>query len=132
VTRRSPTRQFRYPSAITVAAVIAMIAGVSVGTWQPWLLVLLVIPAAIAVWSWRAGTDVDPDGLTVRAALGQRRLPWSQVAGLETGADGRVAAVLSSGGRVTLTAVNPAELPQLVEAAGGHLSSAQIGSNPAS
>jgi Bacterial PH domain len=127
VKRRPPTRQFRYPSAITVGAVIAMIAGLSVATWQPWLLVLLLVPLAIAVWSWRAGTDVDPDGLTVRAALGRRRLPWSQVVGLETGADRRVSAVLSSGGRVALTAVKPTEVPHLVEAAGGRLGPAQVG-----
>lgn len=122
-----PTQKFRHPSAITVAAVIAMIAGISVATWQPWLLVLLAIPLAIAVWSWRAGTDVDADGLTVRAALGRRRLAWSQVAGLETGSDGRVVAVLSSGGRVALTAVKAVQVSQVVEAAGGQLDPAQVG-----
>ena len=110
--------RFRHSSAITVAGLIAAIAGISVATWQPYLLVVLVIPLSVSLWSWRAGTDVDPDGLTVRAALGRRRLPWSTVAGIQ--ADGkRVVAIRASGGRVVLTAVAPADLPRVVAAAGG-------------
>jgi hypothetical protein len=119
--RPRPAHRFRHSSAITVAGVLATIAGISVGSWQPYLLVLLVIPLAISVWSWRAGTDVDAEGLTVRAALGRRRLPWSRVVGLEVDARRHVEAVLDSGGRVVLTAVTPADLPRLVEAAGGQL-----------
>src|SRR5262245_56068778 len=71
-----PTVRFRRSSAVTVAAVIAMIAGLSLATWAPaYWLVLLVIPLAVAVWSWRSGTDVNRDGLTVKAALGRRRIP---------------------------------------------------------
>jgi hypothetical protein len=110
--------RFRHSSAITVAGVIAAIAGISVATWQPYLLVLLVIPLSVSLWSWRAGTDVDADGLTVRAAIGQRRLAWSSVAGIEPEGT-RVVAVLDSGGRVVLTAVNPTDLPTLLAAADG-------------
>jgi Bacterial PH domain len=118
VSRRPPGLRFRHNSAITVAAVIAVIAGISVATWQPLLLVLLVLPLGVAVWGWRAGTDVDADGISVRAALGRRRLPWSGVAALETDADRHVVAVLPSGGRLLLTAVTAADLPKLVAAAG--------------
>ena len=54
----------------------------TLGTWAPYLLPLLVIPLLVAVWGWRAGTDVGADGLTVRAALGNRRMPWSEVTGI--------------------------------------------------
>ncbi len=94
-----------------------MIAGSTVASWQPWLLVLLVVPLAVAVWSWRAGTDVDTDAVTVRAALGRRRVPWSQVSGLVV-EHGHVVAVLATGGRLTLTAVRPGDLPVVVAAAG--------------
>jgi hypothetical protein len=118
VKRAKNRERFRYSSAITVAGVIGAIAGISVATWQPYLLVLLVIPLSVSLWSWRAGTDVDADGLTVRAAIGQRRLPWSSVAAIVP-EGGRVVAILNSGGRVVLTAVNPAQLPLLLEMAGG-------------
>jgi PH (Pleckstrin Homology) domain-containing protein len=114
-------RRFRHSPAVTIAAVIAAIGWLSVATWQPYLLVLLLIPLGVAIWSWRAGTDVDADGITVRAALGHRRVPWSQVSGLETDQAGHVLAILSSGGRLTLTAVGTRDLPAVVAATGQRL-----------
>jgi Bacterial PH domain len=113
----APVR-FRRSSALTVAAIIVMIAGISVATWAPYLLVLLLIPFAVAVWSWRSGTDVDADGLTVRAAVGRRRIPWSDVSGLVADERGRVSAHLTSGGAVALPVVSAVDLPKIVAAAG--------------
>lgn len=114
----SPTTlRFRHSSALTVAAVVVMLVLISVLTWAPILLVLEVIPLAVALWSWRAGTDVTADGLTVRAVLGQRHVPWTGVAGLVTDDRDRVSAMLTSGGSVRLPAVSRADLPKLTEAA---------------
>lgn len=107
--------KYRHSSAITVAAIIMMIAGLSLGSWQPALLVLLVIPLAVAIWSWRAGTDVTAEAVTVRAALGQRRVPWAEIAALRPDEQGKVEAVLNSGNRITLTAVPLRDLPNLVK-----------------
>jgi hypothetical protein len=116
------TRQrFRYSSAISVAAVIVMISGISLATWAPYLLPLLIVPFAVAVWGWRAGTDADRQGLTVRGALGSRRLPWPSITGLVTDARGGVSAQLTSGTAVKLTAVTPADLTRLVAASGQDL-----------
>jgi hypothetical protein len=118
------TRQrFRYSSAITVAAVIVMISGLSLATWAPYFLPVLVVPLAVAIWSWRAGTDADTDGLTVRAALGSRRLPRPSVSGLVTDARGHVSAQLTSGKSVALPAVTSADLTRLVAASGQTLES---------
>jgi hypothetical protein len=95
-----------------------MIAGISLATWAPYLLVLLFIPFAVAVWSWRSGTDVDTDGLTVGAAVGRRRIPWSDVDGLVADERGRVSAHLSTGGAVPLPVVRAEDLPKIVAAAG--------------
>ncbi len=114
-------RRFRHNVAIPIAAVIALIAGISVASWQPVLLVLLVIPLAVAVWGWRAGTDVDTQGITVRAAVGSRRLPWPEVSGLEVDRDRHVVAVLAGGGRIVLTAVTPADLAGIVGVTGQRL-----------
>lgn len=109
--------RFRHNTALTVAAVVVMLTLISVLTWAPYLLVLEVIPFAVAIWSWRAGTDVNQDGLTVRALLGQRRIPWRDVSALLTDDRGRVSAQLSTGRAVPLPAVGPADLPRLTAAA---------------
>jgi Bacterial PH domain len=116
------TVRFRRSPATTLAAVVFMIAGLSVARWAPYLLILLVIPAVVAVWSWRTGTDADPAGLTVRALLGSRRIPWSDVAGLVTDDRGTVSAQLTSGRAVPLPAVGRADLPRVVGAAGEDIS----------
>ncbi len=113
--------RLRNSSATTVAAVIALIAGVSLATWAPYLLPLLLVPLVVAVWGWRAGTDADVRGLTVRAAFGSRRIPWSDVNGLVTDARGRVSAHLTSGKAVTLTAVSATDIPRIVAASGQDL-----------
>ncbi len=122
MSKAEPTLRFRRHSAITVAALITLISGVTLGTWAPYLLPLLVIPLLVAVWGWRSGTDVDAEGLTVRAALGRRRIPWAEITGIMLDSDGRPAARLSSGRFVTLPAVSPADLPRLVAASGHELS----------
>ena len=111
----------RHSSAISVAAVIMMIAMVSLATWAPYLLVLLVIPLVVAVWGWRSGTDADPDGLTVTALLGRRRIPWSDIAGFTHTSRRKVAARLAGGTAVDLPAVTTDDLPRLVAVAGTEL-----------
>ena len=92
-----------------------MIALISVATWQRYLLVLELIPLGVAIWSWRAGTDISATGITVRAALGRRKLPWSEIT--EIRATEPVQAVLASGAAVTLTAVPARDLPKLAAVA---------------
>lgn len=113
--------RFRHSAAITVAAVLAIIGGVSIATWAVWLLPLLLVPLAVAVWGWRAGTDVDATGVTVRAAFGRRTVPWSEITELTATGRGRVEARLTAGGVLTLTAVPASQLPQVVAASGSTL-----------
>jgi hypothetical protein len=110
-----PKMRFRRSSAATVAAIIVMIAGISVASWQPYLLILEVIPLAVAIWTWRAGTDVDAQGITVRAAIGHRNIPWAEIAELRPTGGNKVEAVLTSGGRIALTAVPADRLPAIVK-----------------
>jgi hypothetical protein len=120
--------RFRRSSAITVAAVITLLAGVSLFRWAPpYAAVLLLIPLGVAVWSWRSGTDADGAGLTVRAAVGRRRIPWSEVAGVIT-EDGQVSAQLTSGRAITLPAVGPADVGRLIAASGHGIGADSSGS----
>lgn len=116
------TARFRYHSALTVAAVIATISAVPLTAAGWYFALVALVPLAIAIWAWRAGTDADAGGLRVRALLGERRLSWTQVEALVPERRGRVVAVLSGGARVPLPAVTARDLPRLVAASGRQIS----------
>ena len=82
---------------------------------SPEPLPLLLVPLAVAAWAWRSGTDATPEGLTIRALFGRRRLPWARVAGFVP--EGRrVNAVLDGGAVLRLPAVTPGDVPALLVA----------------
>jgi hypothetical protein len=106
-------QKFRHNAAITIAAVVAFFGAVPLATSRAYLLPILLVPILIGIWGWRAGTDVSPAGLRVRALFGARLVPWSHVAGLAVQGRGRVYAVLTTGARVHLPAVGAADLPKI-------------------
>ena len=112
--------RFRYHTGIAIAGLIATFGAIPVATVRWYLAPILLVPLAVAVWGWRAGTDADPAGVTVRALFGRRRLPWSAIAGFAPERD-RVLAVLAGGGAVRLPGVAPTDLPRLVAASGQEL-----------
>jgi hypothetical protein len=114
--------KFRYNAAVTVAAIIAVIGGLPLATSAWFVAPILLVPLAIAVWGWRAGTDATINGVRVRALFGSRFLPWPKIDSLVVGERNRVFAHTSAGSVVRLTAVTPADLPTLVAASGEELS----------
>jgi hypothetical protein len=112
-------QKFRHSAAITIAAVVAFLGAVPLATSRVYLLPIVLVPILVGVWGWRAGTDVSPAGLRIRALFGSRLVPWSHVAAL-TPADrgrGQVYAVLTTGRRVRLPAVSATDLPKITEKA---------------
>lgn len=91
-------------------------------TLRWYLLPILLIPLLVGVWALRTGTDVNPEGLRLRALLGERWLAWSQVATLGTDHRGRAVAQLHDGRQVHLPAVRGTDLPRVVAASGQQLS----------
>jgi Bacterial PH domain len=106
-------QKYRHNAAITVAAVVAFFGAVPLATSRPYLLPILLVPTLIGIWGWRAGTDVSPAGLRIRALFGTRQVPWSQVSALVPADRGRVYAILTTGRRVRLSAVDAADLPKI-------------------
>ncbi|MER5453986.1 MULTISPECIES: PH domain-containing protein [unclassified Micromonospora] len=115
---RSDTTRFRHNQAILVAAIVATIGALPLAGARAYLLPVLLVPLAVAVWAWRAGTDADLGGLRLRALAGQRRIPWDQVAELGADPRGRAVARLDDGEQLLLPAVRREDLPRLVAAAG--------------
>jgi hypothetical protein len=112
-----PRIRFRYNAALAVAGVIATIGAVPLLGASPLFAPVLLLPLSVAVWGWRAGTDVDEGGLTIRALLAKRRIAWTQIDAL-TPDRRRVQARLANGRMITLPAVTKADLPRLVSASG--------------
>jgi hypothetical protein len=111
------TVKFRHNASIAIAGLVALFGAVPVATIRWYLAPILLVPLAVLVWGWRAGTDAGPDGLSIRALFGARRLPWTRISGfVPTGR--RVIAMLDGGGSIILPAVAPADLPRLLAASG--------------
>ncbi|MDG4802475.1 PH domain-containing protein [Micromonospora sp. WMMD980] len=118
---RADTVRFRHNQAILAAAIVAFIGALPLATARWWLLWVLLVPLAVGVWTWRAGTDADPRELRLRALVGQRRVPWTRVAELGGDSRGRAVARLDDGQLLTLPAVRATDLPRLVAATGQDL-----------
>jgi hypothetical protein len=87
------------------------------GAW----IVLYVFPAALLIGLMLAGSTATGTALTARWAGGWTRLAWDQVQQLEFAGQRWAVAVTTDGRRVTLPGVRPADLPRIVQAAGGRL-----------
>jgi len=66
--------KFRYNAGIAIAGLVAFFGAIPVATVRWYLTPILLVPLAVLIWGWRAGTDADANGLSVRALLGSRRL----------------------------------------------------------
>lgn len=141
VVNASPSKlRYRRSGATWLASVLALVfvfpfvGGVFVeldGVGRAILLpvagVAVLIPLAVAVWSLRSGVDVNADGLTVRALVGRRVVPWSRVTGFDASTP-TVYALLEGGSRLVLPAVRQVDLPQLLAVGGRELVSDDAGS----
>jgi hypothetical protein len=124
VSRADDTISFRHNQAILVAAIVAFIGALPLATARWWLLWVLLVPLAVAVWAWRSGTDADPTELRLRALFGRRRIPWARVAELAADPRGRVAVRLDDGEQLVLPAVRAGDLPRLIAVTGQELPAA--------
>jgi len=86
-----------------------------------WTLPLLLVPVAVAAWVVRAGVDIGDDGLTVRSTVGQRRVPWSDLAGIRVAARGQLWLVTTRGTEVRLPVMRARDLPTLAALSGGRI-----------
>lgn len=114
--RSKPLLRVRKTGALLVAAVIAFVGAVPIAGARWELTPILLIPAAVFAWAWRAGTDVYADELRVKALLGTTRVPWPRVTELAPDPRGRVSALLDNGHVIRLTGVTTDNLPRVLAA----------------
>jgi hypothetical protein len=114
--RKKPVLRIRRSGALLVAALIAFVGTVPLAGTRWALAPLLLIPLLAMIWAWRAGTDVYPDALRVRALVGSTTIPWSRVTELAPDPQGRVSALLDNGNVIRLTGVTTANLPAVIAA----------------
>ena len=87
----------------------------------PWTPVLLLLPLAVAVWVLRAGADIADDGLTVRSLAWERRVPWTELAGIRVAPRGELWLVTTHGTEVRVPVMRARDLPRLAELSGGRI-----------
>jgi len=115
---KTGTLRFRHHQAIWVAAILAFLGTLPLASARWFLLPLLLVPLAVGVWAYRAGTDADAGGVRIRALLGQRRIPWTEIVELASDPRGQVVVRLRDGRTTALPAVRSADLPDLISASG--------------
>jgi hypothetical protein len=120
--RNKPVLRVRRSGALLVAALIAFVGTVPFAGASWALSPILLIPLLAGVWAWRAGTDVYPDRLRVRALFGSTTVPWDRVAELAPDQRGRVSALLDNGNVIRLTGVTRENLPAVIAAGDQKLS----------
>ena len=120
--RSKPLLRVRKTGALLVAAVIAFVGAVPIAGARWELTPILLIPAAVFVWAWRAGTDVYADELRVKALIGSTRVPWPRIAELAPDPRGQVSALLDNGHVIRLTGVTTDNLPRVLAAGKQELS----------
>jgi hypothetical protein len=106
-------------SLIPVALLFVCV--IPLATARLWTLVFLVVPLAVAVWALRTGVDIDDSAVTVRGAIGSRRVPWSQLAGIRIGARRGLWLVTTEGAEVRLPVLRVGDLPRLAALSGGRI-----------
>jgi hypothetical protein len=112
--RKKPVLRMRRSGALVVAALIAFIGAVPLAGARWALTPILLLPLLAMIWALRAGTDVYPDELRVRALFGTTTVPWSRVTELAPDPQGRVSALLDNGNVIRLTGVTTANLPAVI------------------
>jgi hypothetical protein len=88
---------------------------------SPWTTVLFLIPLALAAWVLRVGVDVAADGITVRSLVAQRRVAWTELAGIRVAGRGDLWLVTTAGTEVRLPVLRARDLPRLAALSDGRI-----------
>jgi hypothetical protein len=106
--------RFRPDRTSYIAGVVLLLGSFPIGLSSPWLTPAFLLPLGSFVWVARARVVANAMGLEVCNGLGVQRLRWEQVDAFDVPRRGPVVLRRTSGKPLRLTALNRAELPQLL------------------
>ena len=92
-----------------------------VALYSPWALLVLLVPALVALWVLRVGVTVGDDAVVVQSLVGRRSVPWADVAGIRVGTGGRLWLVTTRRTEVRLPVLRARDLPRLAAVSGGRI-----------
>lgn len=108
------------PRSALLAVGIFALCTIPLVSVDPWLIVLLVLPALAGMYAWRSGVDLHPDGVTVHAAFGSTTVGWADVAGVHV-RRGELWLARRDGGALRLPTLRTHDIHRLHEASQGRL-----------
>ena len=116
----SPAR-LRMSRTALLPVVILLVCVVPAAAASPWMTVLFLIPLALAAWVLRVGVAVDADGITVRSLVAQRRVAWTELAGIRVADRGDLWLVTTAATEVRLPVLRARDLPRLAALSDGRI-----------
>jgi len=115
------TSRLRMSRSAWLAVGIFLLCTIPLISVSPWLLALLALPILAGVHVWRSGVDIGEDGVTVRAALGRRHVPWDDIAGVQVRRRGELWLVRRDSQELRLASLRLRDIHRLHEASDGRL-----------
>jgi hypothetical protein len=84
-----------------------------------WALLVLLVPALLALWVVRMGVTVGAEGIGVQSLIGRRQVGWDEVAGIRVSDRGTLWLVTTHGTEVRMPVLRARDLPRLSALSGG-------------
>lgn len=104
-----------------VPAVVAVVCALPLATASPWLLFVLLVPAAWITYVVRSGVDIDADGVVIRALFGSLRVPWARITGVLVGNRRELSLATTEGSTIRLPNLGVRDLTRIYAASDGRL-----------
>lgn len=101
--------------------VVLLAACVTAVAQHPWAFLIYLIPLVALAYVARTATIARPSGITARALVGSREVPWGSIRGFSTDERGRVHLALTDGGLMRLPCVRARHLAALALVSDGRL-----------
>jgi hypothetical protein len=86
-----------------------------------WALLVLLVPALLALWVLRVGVSVGDDGIGVQSLVGGRLVRWDELTGIRVGRRGELWLVTTRGTELRLPVLRARDLPRLSALSGGRI-----------
>jgi hypothetical protein len=121
VSSQVPTIRLRMNRTWLLPLAVFAVCLLPLSAASPWLLLVLVLPAVLALGVLRSNVETGPRGITVRRLAGERTVAWDRVAGLRVGRRKELWLVTTAGTELRLPTLRARDLPVLSRASGGRI-----------